>query len=265
MCAYEDNSAMLSQSKIQQSVLRALPSYSTEAVVQKNSARKLVEYLIESDLQMSLQRVFEFGCGTGFLTNQLVNQFNIQELIVNDLVEECQTYLPKALSSENEVAFIAGDIDTLHIPEQCDLICSASCVQWSQNLPILLSKLSQSLNKGGCLALSSFSEGHFREINDTLNPNSNNELGYWSIDTWQLQLQDDYELVTIKQEQVTMWFDSVLELLLHLRLTGVNGNAGQSWNQQALSDFETDYIGKFEKKGKVPLSYQPIYIVAYKK
>ena len=254
---------MLSQTKIQHSFQRALASYNDHAIVQKKSALTLLSHLVKCDIKPKLTRVFEFGCGTGFLTLPLTQRFTISELIANDIVEECHNYL-----SRSDLKFIIGDIDKIAIPSNCDLICSASYAQWSTDLEGLIERITASLNEDGYMAISSFSEGQFKELTlleeqAGLEPTAS--LNYWPEQTWKEHLKSDYEVEIITKEQTCLWFDSVRELLLHLRLTGVNGNAGQTWNKRSLSEFETNYRDNFEVNGKVPLSYEPIYIIARKR
>lgn len=256
---------MHSQSKIQHTFQRALTSYNKQAIVQKNSAGTLLDHLIDCGINTSLDRIFEFGCGTGFLTQHLTDRFTIGELIANDLVAECQTYLPLC-----DLSFITGDVDNILMPSECDLICSASCVQWSADLEKLLHRLTDSLNMGGYLAISSFSDNHFKELaildfQTNSNSNTNNKLNYWSEQVWRKHLKANYKIELITKEEKCLWFDSVRELLLHLRLTGVNGKAGTAWSKHNLEQFEDNYRQNFEVDGKVPLTYEPIYIVACKK
>lgn len=254
---------MLSQPKIQQTFQRALASYDEQAVVQKQSASTLLDHLAKCNLGSSLDRVFEFGCGTGFLTQPLSEQFIISDFIVNDLVADCEKYL-----TFSEISFIAGDVDNILIPSHCDLICSASCVQWSANLATLLNRLTDALNRQGYLAVSSYSSNHFKELaklEELTTLNNNSKLNYWSELDWQKHLEPNYDIQLITTEQNSLWFTSVRELLKHLRLTGVNGYAGQHWSKQNLSQFETDYHDNFEVDGKVPLTYEPIYIIARKR
>lgn len=253
---------MLSQSKIQHAFHRALSSYNDQAIVQKDSAATLVEHLVNCGINTSLERVFEFGCGTGFLTQQLAERFSIEELVANDLIAECQTYLP--YSNFN---FITGDVADIVLPSQCDLVCSASCVQWSNDLSQLLTRLTNSLTDNGYLAISSFTGNHFRELATLQNQQPSlvaEKLNYWSAQQWRKNLEPNFEIKVITTQEKRMWFDSVRLLLLHLRLTGVNGNAGHAWNKRSLAKFESDYRDNFELDGKVPLSYQPIYIIAQK-
>ncbi len=263
---------MLSQAKISRSFQRALSTYNSAAVVQKNCAQELMTYLhsYQKSYQdsASLERVFEFGCGTGFLTKHLVNQFTMKDFFVNDLIADCKSFLLDQGINKQQFNFIGGDIEQITIPQSCDLICSSSYLQWSIDQKKLLGQLTNALKENGCLAISSFSEGHFGEltfIHEQQNKQAHsNALNYWTVDMWQEYLQANYKIELIKEDEHVLWFESVNELLMHLRHTGVNGNAGENWSQQLLTDFKQQYEKLFSANNKVPLSYRPIYIIARK-
>lgn len=59
-------------------------------------------------------------------------------------------------------------------------------------------------------------------------------------------------------------FGNIRSLLRHLRLTGVNGNARQGWSRARLRAFEAAYHSRFGRGGRLPLSYDPVWLVARK-
>ena len=258
---------MQPQSKISQSFRRALLTYQDAATVQRECADRLAQHLFSCELPKEFNRGFEFGCGTGFLTKQLINTLSIKALFVNDLVASCKDFLLESGIPPNQFSFIEGDIEAISIPNSCDLICSTSCIQWSTDQATLIEKLSNSLNKNGYLAISSFSQGHFKELQNIQTEIANHRyaLNYWTTKEWEKHLKVDFNIKIVETEQIVLWFNSVNELLLHLRHTGVNGNVGQNWSQHTLKQFRQRYREEFEQRNKVPLSYQPIYIVAQKK
>lgn len=265
---------MHSLGKIQQSFHRALQSYNDNASIQQKIAQRLVELAIDAGLPSNINRSLEIGCGTGFLTQQLAQHLSSEKLFINDLVAGCEDYIHSLLPTESQWQFLAGNIEDVTIPGQLEVISSASTLQWIGDLPLLLKQLTQRLNSNGYLVLSSFSENHFIEIRSLQKGLSDAEqnqqvidypMNYWSAEQWQLALSDDYDIHTIESETQITQFDSVKELLMHLRLTGVNGNARQRWTQQKLSRFEQAYTEHFHKNGKFQLSYNPIYVIAQKK
>ncbi|MEX0301621.1 MAG: biotin synthase, partial [Leisingera sp.] len=137
-----------------------------------------------------------------------------------------------------------------------------STVQWISDLPALMTRLAAHLQPGGWLALSGFGRGQFRELaalgSDAAAPS------YLDAGEWSAVLPQDIELLAIKQRPAVLEFENALGLLKHLRQTGVNGHAQQSWSRRRLREFEDSYRTRFGRKGKLPLTYDPVLLVARK-
>ena len=248
--------------KVHRSFQRALDTYAHNAHAQKAIAQRLVELFMSTQpLHTHYPRVLEFGCGTGFLTQSLTPYISADKAILNDLVPNCEAFLKADYAQTQQ--FIAGDIETIDLPQQLDLVCSASTIQWAQNPEHLLQKLASKMTSDSYLLLSSFSTQHFVELATLQQADSNNlSLSYWSAQQWQTALEPFFKVNLIQHEPQIMWFDSVRDILLHLRLTGVNGNTRQTWSQQKLMRFEQQYQQQFQQNGRLQLSYDPIYIIA---
>ncbi len=257
--------------KVQQSFRRSLKTYNEHAFVQLEIAQTLAKLLFENSSKQQLKRVFEIGCGTGFFTKDLLDKFVVQELYLNDLVAECEVVLSEILrefseSQRNVWRFSAADVNQLDFDGEFDLICSSSSLQWVTNLPALLKKIVDGLSSQGCLAISSFTSEHFYElqvINQQLGSYAQ-ELNYVDLEQWRILLKEQFDLKMIEEQKITLWFDSAEEMLLHLRYTGVNGNARQHLSQARLKEFIQLYEAEYLRDGRLPLTYAPIFIVAEK-
>ena len=76
---------MLTLKKVEQSFRRSLQTYDQHAFVQLEIAQALAKILTDTKLTgRNLESVFEFGCGTGFLTKALLKQFNDKQYDLND-------------------------------------------------------------------------------------------------------------------------------------------------------------------------------------
>ena len=53
-------------------------------------------------------------------------------------------------------------------------------------------------------------------------------------------------------------------VLRHLRDTGVNGRAKRPWSRRDLDAFCQNYDQRFGRSGRVPLTYQPVWLIARK-
>ena len=257
--------------KVQQSFRRSLKTYNEHAFVQLEIAQTLAKLLFENSSKQRFERIFEIGCGTGFFTKALLDRFAVQELCLNDLVAECEMILAEVLHAYSESQFqtwhfSAADANQLNLTGEFDLICASSSLQWVTDLPTLLNKMADSLSSQGCLAISSFTSGHFYEL-QTINQqlgSQRQELNYEDQLQWHELLDKQFDLKKIEEQKITLWFDSVQEMLLHLRYTGVNGNTRQHWSQVQLQEFVELFEAEFSQNGRLPLTYAPIFIVAEK-
>lgn len=243
---------------------RGLGTYHQAARAQAQIARDLAGMLAECGAPERFERALEFGCGTGHLTESLLRRFSIGDLTLNDLVAEAAELAGAAARAHGASArFVAGPVETLRLSQKYDLIASASTVQWLPDLPEVLRRLCTSLGPGGWLALSGFGSSQFRELaalgSKAAAPN------YLNAGDWPGILPPGMELKTTRQEPIVLEFSSVVDVLRHLRATGVNGRARDRWSKQQLRSFETAYRECFERNGLLPLTYDPVMLVARKR
>ena len=79
-------------------------------------------------------------------------------------------------------------------------------------------------------------------------------------------LEPDFEVIHAEEEVCTLYFDSPLEVLKHLKQTGVTGTEKKVWSRGRLQQFCENYSRLFSnEQGKVSLTYHPIYLLAKKK
>ncbi|WP_291732436.1 malonyl-ACP O-methyltransferase BioC [Leisingera sp. F5] len=253
----------LDQTRVRQSFRRGLDSYHGTASVQADIAAQLAGLLQAQGAPRRFGAVLEFGCGTGHLTRHLLQRFSAGSLLLNDLVPEAAQVL-QALggAAPAQSRFEAGPIETLPLPQQLDLIASASTVQWVCDLPALMARLAARLKPGGWLALSGFGRGQFREL--AALGSAAAAPSYLDAGEWPSVLPQGLEILAIEQRPAVLEFDTALELLKHLRRTGVNGHAQQSWSRRRLQEFEDAYRQRFGGGGKLPLTYDPVLLVARK-
>jgi len=250
------------QRRVQQNFQRGFSQYNDNAYVQKHIAARLVDFFAQVSPPPRFHDVLEIGCGTGFLTQELVQRFSVDHWTINDLVADSKAHITPILNA-SAWDFLPGAIEEKQLPGNYDLIASASVFQWIADTPSLLRKLSDSLSPGGWLVFSSFGSEHFREIQtfDT----TPHTMSYFDSTDWQALLPDDLTPKLIEQDIQVAKFSTVRKLLMHLRNTGVNANAQRQWSRQKLTAFEREYTHLFsDQDQKICLTYAPVYIIAQK-
>lgn len=250
------------QGRIRQSFRRGLQSYHRNASVQADIAARLSQMLQEQGAPGRFGAALEFGCGTGHLTRQLLQRFDIGSLVLNDLVPEAALGLKELQPAPPQARFECGPIESLALPQDLDLIASASTVQWIPDLPALTAQLAAHLKPGGWLALSGFGRRQFHEL--AALGSGAAAPSYLDAADWPAVLPEGVEILAVEQAPAVLEFGSAVALLKHLRQTGVNGQARQNWSRRRLQEFEAAYQARFGRGGQLPLTYDPVLLVARK-
>ena len=142
----------------------AAQEYDRHARVQHKVALELVERVSALSLAADA-RVLEIGCGTGFLTAELVRRGIGASLIVTDLapamVERCQSRVGEAPALTYRA--LDGEQGERPVEAPFDLIVSSLTFQWFDDLPRALARLAGWLAPRGTLAFTTLAAGTFAE------------------------------------------------------------------------------------------------------
>ncbi|MBJ8438363.1 malonyl-[acyl-carrier protein] O-methyltransferase BioC [Acinetobacter lactucae] len=243
----------LNKNLVAQRFAKAGQSYSEHAVVQKKICQNLTR-LLQQFCPRTMSRVFEIGCGSGNLTRLITASFQIEELILNDLYADVQQHF----NSHESLKWLIGDVETLDLPQQLDMIVSGSALQWMQDLPRLLEHCTASLVDQGWLCFSTFGPKNLFEIKEL----TGQGLSYWSVENWNRALtQAGFEILHLSESETQLYFDSPKAVLQHLKATGVTATAQHRWTKQTLQQFYQDY-DRFKHAEGYSLTYHPIYCIA---
>ena len=240
---------------------RALSSYDNHADAQRRISSKLAS-LLPNQAETRYRRVLEIGCGTGGFTGALKQQCHIDEWILNDLCEDCQKKIEQLFPGTPPL-FIAGDAETLSFPGKYDLIASASAFQWMKEPETFLHKLSGLLVPQGMLLFSTFVPGNLYEIKELTGkglvyPTSDTLVGWLST--------AGFNLLHYEEETIVLTFKTPLDVLRHLKATGVTATGNGRWTRGRQESFCRHYSEQFTTTtGQVTLTYRPLYILAIKK
>lgn len=234
---------------------RGLPSYHAEARVQAASAARLAAMLVEDGVGPRIARAFEFGCGTGLLTDALRARFAIDRFETNDLLPEAAAHLP----AELRAGFRPGAVEDLPLEGRYDLIASGATIQWVADPAALLARLSRHLAPGGRMLIGGFGRGHFKELAALAAPAP---LFYADPDDWPGLLPAGLDLRMAETRREVLTFDDLPQLLRHLRATGVTGNARAGWGRGAMRAAEARWRTEHPRPdGRLGLSYVSVHLL----
>ena len=232
---------------------KSMAEYDKNAVIQDFTAEKMLSELLK--FSNNFESVLELGVGTGLLTKKASNVLKFEKYFGNDLIEKSENYLKKYIPSAD---FVCGNALKIKVPYKMDLVISNAMFQWFDNLDKGLSIISEYIAKDGILAFSTFTPENYKEIRDitglTLNYMSKNEIE-------EILSNLGYKILYCEEFRKDMKFNSSLEILAHMKKTGVNSLSEKTWTLKKIKGFCDLYSQKYPE---LSLTYSPIIIIASK-
>lgn len=247
-----NSSSNIDKQLVQRRFANALHTYDKEASVQQQIVRHIAELLPAS---LPDGAIFEVGCGTGFLSRVLAERYPLYPLLLNDLCPEVEESL------EVYSEFIPGDAELLNWHNDLAMVASSSCIQWWHQPLGFFSKAYDALKRGGVLLFSTFGPEQMHELKTIFPPAT---LSYDTVSVLQEAMeQAGFRHISIRREQTTLYFDSFLLLLKHLKQTGVNGiRQEENLTPGKMREMEEAYRKAFANETnnfKLPLTYDAIW------
>ncbi len=186
-----------------------------------------------------------------FLEKELfkfIDKITYENYTAIDIVENCREYISKI---NTDIKFIQSDIENMNFEKKYDLIISNATLQWIENIEGFVTELKTYLTPNGMIIFSTFGINNFKEISAITNVG----LKYYS----KTELKEMLSPQHIEENIIEMEFSSPLNVLKHLKLTGVNSITPQHWTKSDLKNFENKYTQLCSNK--IKLTYNPMYII----
>lgn len=255
---------MIQKSQVAQRFAKAHQSYDAHALVQKQIYQHLMQLMQQHLPAKQLGKALEVGCGSGGLTRELLLNFQINQLFLNDLYPEIQQHISASEYPETQMNWLIGDIEAQPLPQHLDLALSSSALQWINDLNALLQRIHQVLNPQAYLCFSTFGPQNLQEIKAL----TGQGLHYQTLPEIQALLSEaGFEVLHLSESLETLRFDHPKAVLQHLKATGVTATSSRHrWTKQSLTQFYQDYqqFSQLDDAGlpQYALSYHPIYCIA---
>ena len=246
--------------RVSQRFTAAAQTYDQHAAAQQRVCAHLLA-MLKQQQPLCFPRVLELGCGSGGFTRLLQAEGTVGEWCLNDLCESWSPELTKRMAGACW-QWLAGDAEQLAFPGLFDLIASANALQWMKELPAFLRRLSASLAPQGRLLCNLFTPDNLLEIKAI----TGQGLRYPTPAEVRSWLEKDYRLLRMEEERIVLTFADPMEVLRHLKYTGVTANATGVWTKGKQARFCEAYRDQFATAdGRVTLTYAPLYLLASKR
>ncbi|MFH1066544.1 MAG: methyltransferase domain-containing protein [bacterium] len=210
----------MNKARVQKSFDRAAAHYEKYALVQKDAADFLANFVKEKTL-LHPQTILDIGAGTGFLTERLLNFFPRARYLLNDISPAMIASSKEKFRRLDNAAYFVGDAEQAAFPEKSyDLMISNLTFQWFENLEQGISRL---WKKTKCLAFSTLLQGTFSEWERACQA-ADEPSGLHSYPSFQNLkahcLQLNHRLVFFEYQTKKQIFKNPREFVRHLKRTG---------------------------------------------
>jgi malonyl-CoA O-methyltransferase len=256
--------SLFDKKDVRKAFSQAVSSYDAMAALQRTAGKDLLKY---ERIERLTGTVLDIGCGTGFLTGELLNSLNCQQLIALDLALPMIKATRKKYSAVTNLQYLCADAEWLPLADNVvDRVFSNVALQWCQDLSAVFAEITRILKPNGSLVFSTFgcqtlqelkqawaSVDNFSHVNEFYNDEQIREslsaLGYQEI--------------VITEKVHTSHYDSVMALMRELKGIGAhNVMAGRNHNMTGKSKMQAmiNYYETLQVNNKIPATFEIINV-----
>ncbi|WP_419874681.1 malonyl-ACP O-methyltransferase BioC [Candidatus Pristimantibacillus sp. PTI5] len=267
-------------------------SYDAHALVQRNMANRLAESLQEGEFGVGKDwsDILEIGCGTGALTERLVNDWSAASITALDIAPAMIKAAEQRLlmntpnqSGNSQVApirvsFLQADVETW-APDapraSFDLIVSSACFQWLSDPKQTLGHLRRMLRAGGMLVFATFGPDTFHELHTSFDDAylatgmqpQRHGLSFRPAEQWDSLLRETgFSNLRYEHSIQTEKYDSVRDFLFSVKAMGASASEAVSKSglnsRRLFANMYKAYEEQFGLDGGIAASYELLFIHA---
>ncbi|MCE9678942.1 methyltransferase domain-containing protein [Shewanella sp. AS1] len=245
----------LSQARIAKQFSQAASHYQQHDVVQRLSAKQLLDQMLNGQMFKEKGCLLDIGCGPG----TAFNHTDIGQVIALDIAPGMLTQMSARFPNYLPVC---ADAQSLPLKAQSvDTIYSNLALQWSQNLPQAIGEMARVLRVGGECHLAIVAKGSLPQLTQ-LGFRVNEFLDHNGI----LACFDERWQVTSRLETITVHFEDLKSLLYSIKGVGASVAAKSDSTsvhklrgREDWRDRQARAQQMREAQG-IPLSYQILFI-----
>jgi len=201
----------LDKARIRQSFAAASVTYDSVAGLQRTVGKELLDSIDATKLVGTL---LDLGCGTGFLTGELLAYSNHETTIALDIALSMLQTTQDKLADKRNVIYVCADAEQLPLAGQSiDSVFSNLALQWCRNLEAVFSGIKRTLKPDGQLVFSTFGPQTLKELKSAWAAVDNyNHVNAFYNETQLKQFlqQAGFKNSRIKSKLYTSRYDSVI-------------------------------------------------------
>ncbi|SJM91413.1 malonyl-ACP O-methyltransferase BioC [Crenothrix polyspora] len=225
----------LDKQQLKQAFSQSALSYDSVTQLQRTIGNALLQHL---EITRTTDSVADLGCGTGFLTAELVAMLRCERMVAVDLALPMLYAARHKLSALNKVTYVCADAEKLPFLNQSfDSIFSNLMLQWCVDLAAIFTEIKRTLKPNGQLIFSIFGPATLQELKHAWAAvDDYSHVNYfYALHELEQFLQDaGFEIIKTHQQHYISQYDSVWALMKELKAIGAH-NVNSQRNKQLTS------------------------------
>jgi malonyl-CoA O-methyltransferase len=257
---------MSAKVKIKQSFADASASYDSVALLQRKVGSNLLQRV---GVIGQHNTVVDLGCGTGFLTGELIKQAICppEQIIALDIAFPMLQAARNKLINNHSVAYLCADAELLPFqPQSVDLVVSNLAFQWCGNLEKTFGDIKRILKPEGRFFFTTFGahtlnelKSAWQEVDDYAHVNA----FYNAAQLQNFLQQAGFHQVEVETCSYTSIYESVWELMAELKQLGAHtviaGCNKRLTSRSAMQRMISAYQ-KQDENGLIPATFEVITV-----
>jgi malonyl-CoA O-methyltransferase len=153
---------LIDKRKVKQAFSAAAPHYDGAAQLQREIGMALLQ---SEDWDKQHGTVLDIGCGTGFLTGELLARTACEEVVALDMALGMLQTTRAKLQDHPKLRYVCADAEALPLANgSIDNVFSNVALQWCNDLHAVFTDIKRVLKPGGQLAFATFGHGTLQEL-----------------------------------------------------------------------------------------------------